>query len=320
MAFGKADSTNGYFGGDVRNRAILTLSEDFIEDGSPPGTGGGISNDGGMLTLTHSLVWNNSSTQSRGRPVGGIGAGSRTTATTPWAPGNAVDRQLDDRRQQRSALGGGVVNCCAGATPSARRPASTPRRRSRTRRSPTTTAARRASPVVGCSSPRARSRSANSIVASNSVTNPSTGDQSPSNCGAERVSRTRDRPRLATTSRPRPTAASTPTGDHQNTDPSFLTGGWRSTAATPRRSRSRRRARPSTPSRRPRSGCSGTDQRDFTRPQGTGCDIGAYELFQPVEGTSSRRLSVRSAPEHHGDDRLGRRHAPRRARSIRSDR
>ncbi len=35
------------------------------------------------------------------------------------------------------------------------------------------------------------------------------------------------------------------------------------------------------------SGCGGTDQRGASRPQGTGCDIGAFELFQPVEGQSA---------------------------------
>ena len=36
------------------------------------------------------------------------------------------------------------------------------------------------------------------------------------------------------------------------------------------------------------SGCTGTtDQRGTTRPQGTGCDIGAYELVQSGSGTPS---------------------------------
>jgi hypothetical protein len=34
------------------------------------------------------------------------------------------------------------------------------------------------------------------------------------------------------------------------------------------------------------AGCSGSDQRDIARPQGAGCDIGAVELLQPVEGQS----------------------------------
>jgi hypothetical protein len=67
MAFGKADSSNGFFGGNVRNQGNLTLSEDFIEDGQTnSGSGAGISNDGGTLTLSHSLVWNNSSTAPNG--------------------------------------------------------------------------------------------------------------------------------------------------------------------------------------------------------------------------------------------------------------
>ena len=34
------------------------------------------------------------------------------------------------------------------------------------------------------------------------------------------------------------------------------------------------------------SGCGGADQRGTARPQGSGCDIGAYELFQPQEGSA----------------------------------
>ena len=33
-------------------------------------------------------------------------------------------------------------------------------------------------------------------------------------------------------------------------------------------------------------GCGGTDQRGIARPQGTGCDIGAFELSQPNEGSA----------------------------------
>jgi hypothetical protein len=74
MFFGKADSTNGFFGGDVRNAGNLTLSEDQISNGTTTsGSGAGISNAGGMLTVTHSLISNNfSSNPSGGGDSGGI--------------------------------------------------------------------------------------------------------------------------------------------------------------------------------------------------------------------------------------------------------
>ena len=61
---GRADSTNAFFGGNVLNQGTLTLSEDSIENGmTTNGSGAGISNDGGTLTVTHSLVALNGSPQ-----------------------------------------------------------------------------------------------------------------------------------------------------------------------------------------------------------------------------------------------------------------
>ncbi len=84
------------------------------------------------------------------------------------------------------------------------------------------------------------------------------------------------------------------TGDLQNTDPQFLTGGLAfnggNTATFALKATSS--AIDSGPDAV--TGCSATDQRDVARPQGTRCDSGAYELFEPVEGipfTDGRRPS-----------------------------
>ena len=82
MVFGHANASNGYFGGDILNEATLTLSEDDITNGTAEeGSGAGISNDGGTLTLTHSLVANNYSTNLPDGPAA-TRAGSRTSAPT----------------------------------------------------------------------------------------------------------------------------------------------------------------------------------------------------------------------------------------------
>jgi hypothetical protein len=49
--------------------------------------------------------------------------------------------------------------------------------------------------------------------------------------------------------------------------------------------------------------CTGTDQRDLTRLQGSGCDIGEFELIDPLEGLSTApdrpaRLTSRSTTPH----------------------
>ncbi len=57
---GFANSNNGSFGGDVRNQATLTLTEDSIEDGETQnGSGAGVSNDAGTLTVVRSLISDN---------------------------------------------------------------------------------------------------------------------------------------------------------------------------------------------------------------------------------------------------------------------
>jgi hypothetical protein len=66
MYFDKADSTSTpqYFGGNIVKEGTLTLSEDFVEDGTTTsGSGAGISNYGGTLTVTHSLVASNGTAQ-----------------------------------------------------------------------------------------------------------------------------------------------------------------------------------------------------------------------------------------------------------------
>src|SRR5262249_7015567 len=76
-------------------------------------------------------------------------------------------------------------------------------------------------------------------------------------------------------------------GDLQATDPGFLTGGLGFTGGNTE-TFALSATSPAVDAVPPTAaGCSGTDQRDFARPQGTGCDIGAYELFQPVEGISA---------------------------------
>ena len=122
--------------------------------GTTSGSGGGISNDGGTLTLTHSLVYNNSSTS---LTAAATRAGSRTTATNRRRR-DPPHRQLDDRGQHLG-LGGGIFSWCAGATTSAPRPVPPTPRRSLTRRSRSTTAARSLPPAAVCWSARARCRS-----------------------------------------------------------------------------------------------------------------------------------------------------------------
>jgi hypothetical protein len=116
----------------------------------------------------------------------------------------------------------------------------------------------------------------NSIVAFNTVDSPATG--TPSNCGSGAITSNGYNVDSGTD------CGFNSTGDQSNTDPHFTStfvqdnGGNTDTlgldAASP--------AVDAIPQSAP--GCSGTDQRDTARPQGPNCDVGAVEVFQPIEG------------------------------------
>ncbi len=291
MAFGKADSTNGFFGGDVRNQATLTLSEDLIEDGSTTsGSGAGISNDGGTLTVTHSLVWNNSG----GNDSGGIqnyGDDSVGAATLSIDNSTIADNS--------SSLGGGVFSWCSGSNGECS-PNNT------TNNTTTITnstiafndGGTRGTTGGGLYASQGTISVRNSIVASNTVTNPLNGAQMASNCGGS-ITSLGDNLETATD------CGFTATGDLQKTDPGFLTGGLRFNGGNTETfalsgTSAAVDAVPSTA-----QGCSGTDQRDVARPQGIACDIGAFELFEPVEGqqftTVVGQVSATTATINWGD-------------------
>ena len=112
MAYGKADATNGFFGGDVRNRGTLLLGEDVIENGqASSGSGGGISNDGGTLWLAHSLVTNNDSVGGDGR---GGQAGGVENYGDPAVGAGMLDVYNSTIADNTGDAGGGVVSRCGG--------------------------------------------------------------------------------------------------------------------------------------------------------------------------------------------------------------
>jgi hypothetical protein len=299
MAFGKADSTNGFFGGDVLNQANLTLSEDLIEDGqTTSGSGGGISNDGGTLTLTHSLVWNNSSTNPNG---GGDSGGIQNYGDTSVGAGQlSIDNSTI--ADNTSALGGGIFSWCAGTNGACSSTGATNTTTITNSTIAFNNGGSRSTTGGGLLVSQGKISVQNSIVASNSVTNPLTGGQTASNCASSSPGV------IASLGHNIETAADcgfTATGDLPNTDPGFLTGGLQFNGGNTETFALKGDSPavdgiPSTA-----ANCSGSDQRDVPRPQGTGCDIGAYELFQPVEGQQFTavigQVSASSATINWGD-------------------
>jgi Fibronectin type III domain len=281
IVFGHANANNGYFGGDILNEAALTLSEDDITNGTAEeGSGAGISNDGGTLTLTHSLVENNYSTN-QPDGAGGDSGGIQNVGPNPVTEAAGKLTVTDSTiAGNNAALGGGVFSWGDTAN---------------TTSIVNSTIANndggaRSSEGGGLLASEGTISVENSIVADNTVEDPLTGELVPSNCGEGGISS------LGHNLQSAADCAFAGTGDLKNTEPGFLSsglqdnGGNTDTLALEATSP----AVDAIPSGAP--GCSANDQRDIARPQGTGCDIGAFELFQPIEGQQFSEVVGTAAP------------------------
>jgi hypothetical protein len=268
MFFGKATSgsPNGNEGGNILNEGTLTLSEDWITNGQTTGgSGAGVANVGGTLTVTHSLLEDNLSFAASGS--GGEAGGIDNLAARDTTARLAVDNSTLVSNTAAGGVGAIWSRCqvCVAS-------------------STTITNSTITGNDGGTATPNAGGLVAgtgstisvlNSIVASNTVSTGATA----SNCSGGALITSLGR-NLETATDCGFTAA----GDLQNTNPKFLTGGVSDNGGntdtitldvtSP--------AVDAIPANAP--GCTGTDQRDVARPQGTGCDIGAFEALQPVEG------------------------------------
>jgi hypothetical protein len=272
--FGKADSTNGFYGGDIRNQGTLTLSNDEIANGSSTaGSGGGIANDGGNLTVRDSLVTTNTSTSASGSggDSGGIANIGATQAAQLVVDNSTITNNTGDE-------GGGLMSWGNAAN--------TVQISDSTIAGNTDTGVRTDQVNSGglLSYGGGQISVHNSIVALNRLGTPSpttvdcaTGLSGTITSGGYNIESGTD-------------CGFAATGDHHSTDPGFITGSPQDLggnadvialqATSP--------AVDTIPAAAP--GCSGTDQRGTSRPQGSGCDIGAYELFQGIEGQSLTTL------------------------------
>ena len=275
MAFGRASGAFG--GGGVLNRATLTLSEDKITDSTAEAVpGSGISNEGGTLTLSHSLVTINESTNPNG-------AGGNFGAVQNYGPNfithTAGKLVIEDSTitNNAGAPGAGVVSSCKEEGCSSDGSGA-----SNATTIVNSTIANNEGGTGGAGGGLLATQGTisieNSIVAENTVKNPLTGTPVPSNCGATGISSLGHNLESGTD------CGFKATGDLQNTDPLFMSGfqqdyGGNTDTLALQASSPAVDAIPAGA-----AGCNATDQRGIARPQGTGCDIGAYELFQPIEG------------------------------------
>ena len=268
MHGGRADASNGSFGGDIRNHANLNLNEVLITGGTAQ-SGGGISNDEGTLIVSRSLVYNNSA-NSGGADSGGIQNYGHTAAGQLVVEDSTI-------AGNSSNLGGGIYSWCDGGTNGDCSSDGTPN---------TTTiinstiagndGGTRNSSGGGLLATQGTIFVENSIVAGNTVASGATA----SNCGASSPGVITS---LGHNLDDGTDCGFTAAGDLSGIDPQFAgdlqdNGGGTSTYSLSLTSPAVDAIPPNA------AGCAGSDQRNTTRPQGTGCDIGAYEVLQPQAG------------------------------------
>jgi hypothetical protein len=284
ISSGEADSTStpAFFGGNVVNEGTLTLSEDSIENGSTTfGSGAGISNDGGNLTLAHSLVAFNGSSQTN--DSGGIQNFGPNPITN--GPGNltVMDSTITNNI---SAQGGGIFSWCGGTSGSC---SASGQLNSVTVDNSTIAhndGGTRSKVGGGLLTSAGAIELESSIVAFNTVDTPSAGAASNCGTGGSGTIISFFHHNMETGS----DCGFNATGDLQNANPIFTSttpqnnGGNTDTLGLSPTS-------PAVDEFGERQGCSnGTDQRDIPRPAGLGCDIGAFELvptYNATEGGTS---------------------------------
>jgi hypothetical protein len=281
MVFGRANASNGYYGGDIRNEATLTLSEDDITDGTAEeGSGAGISNDGGTLTVTHSLVADNYSTNLPDG-AGGDSGGIQNVGPNPVteAPGKltVVDSTIADNS---AALGGGIFSWGDTANTTSIVDSTIADNDGGTR----------GSEGGGLLASEGTISVENSIVADNTVENPLTDELEPSNCADSGISS------LGHNLQSGADCAFAATGDLKDVEPGFLSDGLQDNGGNTNTFALEATSPAVDAIASGAAGCNATDQRGIARPQGSGCDIGAYELFQPVEGQQFSEVVGTAAP------------------------
>ena len=266
------------FGADIRNLGTLTLDRDWITAGTTTaGSGGGVSNEGGTMTITNSLVSGNASVFSSSS--GGDSGGVQNFGPNPitGTPGHLTIAN-STIANNTSALGGGVFSWCGGGGG----PCSSPIGANNTTSIVNSTIANndggtRGTTGGGLLVTQGSLSIQNSIVALNTVDSPSAGR--PANCGGGS--------NIASSGHNLDSGSDCgfhAAGDISDTNPGFTSsasqnnGGDTNTLGLSAHSP----AVDAIPLGA--SGCGGTDQRGTSRPQGSSCDIGAYELFEPQEG------------------------------------
>ncbi len=288
-----SNETDGDFGGDIRNKGLLLLSEDWITKGTAS-AGGGVANDGGTLVVERSLVSGNTSSTGYAE-AGGILNYGYAGCEGECAGKKAVLAVEDSTVAENSAnVGAGIVSTTEDLEPDENGASIID-----------STIAYNSEECIECSPVAGAGLTADdgtiavdgSIVAFNTNT---TDGSAPTEANCSATSPATIVSPLGYDLESGTDCGFTSTGDLQNTSPDFSSstpqnnGGSTNTFAL----------EPTSPAvdAIPKSVsllCDNLDQRGVTRPQGSACDIGAFELapstFQatgvPVSATADAQFN-----------------------------
>jgi hypothetical protein len=275
---------NADSGGDIRNKGLLLLSEDWVTEGNASEAGGGIANIGGTLVIERSLVSGNRASVE----AGGVQNEGSANCSTNCSPGENAVLAIEDSTvaSNNAPAGGGIAslaedgvadengvsiinstiayNSTGEACPEACEPDG-----------------------AGLLATDGKVDAAGSIFADNSGT--VGGEYTLNNCrvsgSAEIVSVGYDLENGTECNFKTP-------GDLQNTSPDFSSGELQNNGGNTNTFS----LEPTSPAvdAIPTSFpfCNGIDQRGIPRPQGSGCDIGAVELVPfTIEATEGAPFS-----------------------------
>lgn len=274
---GTANSANGDFGGDIRNSGVLTLAADWITGGFAC-SGGGVTNVGGTLTIERSLVSANSAACGGGDSGGVDDYGTPAGGGDPDLPGHLL---IEDSTiaGNDARLGAGVFSWNDATNTVLIRNSTIAANTNRTEPGGAVRG-----PGAGLNISAGIAVVENSILAGN-VEELGAG-RTPTNCVPGPGITT-----LGVNLDSGSDCGFTAAGGLSNTDPQLgplqANGGPTATMALGAGSPALDRVPASG------SGCPATDQRGVPRPQGSACDIGAFELAvasaPPGSGTAGNR-------------------------------
>jgi hypothetical protein len=279
IAGGTANADELNLGGDIRNREKLVLSEDWITAGTAY-LGGGIGNEAGTVYLERSLVSGNHASLGNGEGGGIVNYGAYCPNACSESTRAILALEDSTVAGNDARLGAGILSESEGGSPDENEVSilDSTIAYNKTQEEPACGVECFAlGPGAGLAVKEGEIEVSGSIVADNTET--TAGEITNTNCAATSPATIVSIFGYDLTNTGEADCPFTSPGDLQNTSPDFSStelqnNGGNTDTLAPEPDSPAVNAIPTTETVL----CTGADQRDISRPQGSGCDIGAVEL------------------------------------------